>query len=163
MTVSNLVRLYPLSPVQPASRPAPTVPTTPATRAFYRALQEGADLPTQEAARRWSQAILRTLGELLDRPARRALAFALPPELATALLEAPGPLHFRPRRLPQDWFLRTAALRSGASDATEAIQPVHTVFQLLKGMVKRETGERIVSALPAEVATIWHGAQHLVS
>lgn len=155
MTVSNLVRLYPLSRVEYDNQRRSTLAVTPAALAFYRALQEQAQLPTQEAARRWSQGILRTLGEFLDRPARRALAFALPPELAAALLEAPAPLHFRSRRLPLERFLRTVALRSGALDGWEARPPVSAAFQLLQEMVEPDTEDRILSALPEEVGALW--------
>jgi uncharacterized protein (DUF2267 family) len=162
MTVSNLVRLYPLSSVEHDQRRS-TVAVTPAALAFYRALQEQAHLPTQEAARRWSHGILRTLGEFLDRPARRALAFTLPPELAAALLEAPAPLHFRPRRLPLERFLRTVALRSGALDESEAKRPVSAAFHLLQEMVEPDTEVRILSALPEEVGALWRDMHPLAN
>lgn len=159
MTVSHLVRLYPLPSVERDYQRRPTLAVTPAALAFYKALQGEAELPTQEAARRWSQGILRTLGEFLDRPARRALAFALPPELAAALLEAPDPLHFRPRHLPLERFLRTVALRSGALDETEARRPVSAAFHLLQAMVAPDTEVRILGALPGEVGAFWRGVQ----
>jgi uncharacterized protein (DUF2267 family) len=163
MTVSNLVRLHPVTPPRAAYERAPISPTSPEAAAFYQAVQEAANLPTVADARRWTHAILRTLGELLNRPARRALAFALPPELAAALLEAPGPRYARNPQLPLDRFLRTAALRSGATDAAAALQPVRTTFELLRAQLQPDVARRVAGSLPPEVAVMWDAAQPVLS
>jgi uncharacterized protein (DUF2267 family) len=157
MTISNLVRLQPVAP----ARPLPATPISAEALDFYLAIQQNANLATAADARRWSHAILRTLGELLSRPVRRTLAFALPPELAAALLEAPDPLFVRHGQLPLERFLRTAALRSGATEVAAARRPVRTTFHLLKALLSPDVGARVAAALPAEVAAFWEEAQPL--
>jgi uncharacterized protein (DUF2267 family) len=161
MTISKLAHLQPVAPTRDAARRASVAATSAEALAFYQAVQQSANLATMADARRWNNAILRTLGELLSRPVRRTLAFALPPELAAALLEAPDPLFALHGQLPLERFLRTAALRSGATEAAAARRPVRTTFHLLKALLAPEVGGRVAGALPAEVAAFWEEAQPL--
>lgn len=125
---------------------------------YYRTIQELAFLPTVEHAKRWSNAVLRTLGFHLNRHTKRELARALPPELAEPLTRPFRLLHFRDPNLPLKQFIKEAALRGGNTDPDFARYPVRAVFRSLRTLLDSDLDQQVAEALPSAVATFWKNA-----
>ncbi|MCA9940904.1 MAG: DUF2267 domain-containing protein [Anaerolineales bacterium] len=126
---------------------------------FYQYVQEAGSLRTPQHARRWSEATLKTLALNLDRGTKKALAHALPSELADALLRIFWLAHFRDQHLPVLKFQKQVANRSGATDAQFARKPVSAVFHGLKALVNDDgLRQRVAQALSPEVRHLWEEA-----
>ena len=125
---------------------------------YYRYVQEAGKLRTAEHAERWSDGILRTLGVNLDRGTKRALARALPDELARSLTRVFWLLHFRDPNLTAAEFQRMAARRSGNTDADFARYPVLAVFGGIKQMIDADLARNVAESLAPEIRELWHEA-----
>ncbi len=126
---------------------------------FYQYVQNAGSLRSPQHARRWSDGVLKTLGLHLDRGTKRALAGALPPELAASLTRVFWLAHFRDRRLPAQRFQKQAANRSGVTDAQFARAPILAIFRGVKELINDDELSRRVSAtLSPEVRGLWEEA-----
>lgn len=125
---------------------------------FYGRVQQTANLRTPQHAKRWSTGVLKSLGLQLDGGTKRALAKALPKELATDLKGVFWLLHFRNGRLTTYEFQRQVGLRSGNTDAEYARQPVLAVFGAIKQMIDRDLNDKVAKSLPVAIAELWQQA-----
>lgn len=125
---------------------------------FYLQIQQQANLRTPAHARRWSTAVLRTLGLNLGRRAKKRLARALPPEMATEMNRAFWLLHFPNPQLSSQEFLRQVGRRSGHSDADFARFPTVAIFSNIKRLIDAETSEEVAKSLSPEVRELWQQA-----
>jgi uncharacterized protein (DUF2267 family) len=125
---------------------------------YYQQVQKRGKLPTPDHARRWSVAVLNTLGLNLDRGTKKKLARALPPELAEALTRTFWLVHFRNPNLSSYEFQNQVARRSGNSDADFARIPVLAVFARLKSLLDSELSDRVAQSLAPEVRRLWQEA-----
>jgi uncharacterized protein (DUF2267 family) len=125
---------------------------------FYTQVQQKANLPTPQHARRWTTGILKSLGLQLDGGTKRALAKALPKELARDLTGVFWLLHFRNGRLTTGEFQRQVGLRSGNTDSQYARQPIVAVFGAVKGMIDKEMKDKVEKSLPAAIGELWREA-----
>jgi uncharacterized protein (DUF2267 family) len=125
---------------------------------FYEHVQQTGKLRTLPHARRWSDGILRTLGFTLDRRTKKALAKALPEELAHSLTRVFWLVHFRNQNLSQDEFQKMSARRSGNTDAAFAYYPILAVFSGLKQMIDSDLDKQVANALPPEISKLWKEA-----
>lgn len=126
---------------------------------FYRHVQKVGLLRTPDHARRWTDGVLRTLGISLDRGTKKALANALPEELADSLTAVFWLLHFRDPQLPALEFQKQAARRSGNTDPTFARYPVLAVFGGVKQMIDDNLQRRVAESLAPEVRALWEQAE----
>jgi uncharacterized protein (DUF2267 family) len=125
---------------------------------FYRQVQRTAQLHTLGHARRWTAGVLKTLGLNLAGRTKRAVARALPAELAASLKGVFWLVHFRNRQLTGRQFLQQAARRSGHSDAEFARLPTLAVFAGLRTFLDSETQEDVARSLSPELRELWEGA-----
>lgn len=122
---------------------------------FYQYVQEKGHLRSLDHAQRWSDGVLRTLGENLDRGTKRSLAKALPDELAGRLTRVFYLLRFRDQGLSSEEFQKKAALRSGNTDARFARQPVIAVFGGVRQIIDGDLDRRVADDLSPEVRELW--------
>jgi uncharacterized protein (DUF2267 family) len=122
---------------------------------FYQFVQEKGQLRSREHAYQWSEGVLRTLGENLDRGTKRSLAKALPDELADWLTRVFYLLHFRNKELSSQAFQKKAALRSGNTDARFARQPVIAVFGGVRPIIDSNLDRQVADTLSPEVRELW--------
>lgn len=126
---------------------------------FYQHVQNAGSLRTSRHAHRWSDGVLKTLGLHLDRGTKRALAQALPPELAASLTRVFWLAHFRDSRLSAQQFQKQAANRSGVTDAQFARTPILAIFGGVKEMINDgELSRRVAATLSPEVRSLWEEA-----
>jgi uncharacterized protein (DUF2267 family) len=125
---------------------------------FYEFVQSDADLRTPEHARRWTHAVLRTMGFNLSGSTRKSLARALPKQLGDELSRGFKLLSFFNGRKPADEFFKEVARRSGNSDAQYARAASASVFRGLKQTLDADMSREVGNALPKEVGRIWDGA-----
>jgi uncharacterized protein (DUF2267 family) len=126
---------------------------------YYAYVLSAGKLRTPAHARRWSDAILKTLGFHLNRKTKRALAKALPKELADALQEVFWLLHFRDPELTLQTFQEQVARRSGNSNAEFAYHPTLAVFAAVKQFTDSDLDRQVAEALSPEVSELWRQAK----
>lgn len=126
---------------------------------YYEYVMAAGKLRTMGHARRWSDAVLKTLGFHLNRKAKRALAKALPDELAEALQDVFWLLHFRDPGLTRLTFQKEVARRAGNSNAEFAYHPCLAVFTAVKQFTDGDLNQQVAEALSPEVSELWQQAQ----
>lgn len=127
---------------------------------FYQTVQTAGRLRTTAHARRWTQAVLQTLGTFLPRGVKRELARSLPKELGGDLTDVFWLLHFPDRNVLAQEFQRRVALRAGNTDLHFAYYPTRAVFAALQPLLTSDLRRRVGEALSPEVRVIWEQAQH---
>jgi uncharacterized protein (DUF2267 family) len=125
---------------------------------YYQQVQTIGKLRTPDHARRWSTAVLNTLGDNIDGRTKGKLAKALPDELAHDLTRV-----FRFKRFVYKdmlaWeFQNQVARRSGNTDPQFARFPVLAVFHAIKSFADNDLGSAVAEALPTEVSALWQQA-----
>lgn len=125
---------------------------------FYEYVQQHGKLLTERQAQRWTDGVLRTLGMNLGRGTKKKLASALPDELAAPLTRVFWLLHFRNESMGQEEFQRTAARRSGNTDADFAQYPTLAVFGGIKRLVNDDLQREVAENLAPEISGLWQKA-----
>ncbi len=126
---------------------------------FYQYVQNAGSLRSRQHARRWSDGVLKTLGLHLDGSTKKALARALPPELAASLTRVFWLAHFRDHHLSAYWFQKQAANRSGVTDAQFARAPILAIFRGVKELSNDDNlNRRVADTLSPEVRSLWEEA-----
>lgn len=125
---------------------------------YYDFVQEHGKLRTPDHARRWSTAVLKTLGFNLDKSTKKALAHALPEPLAQDLTRVFWLLHFQNKHLTAAEFYDQVARRSGNTDIAFARHPTKAVFGGIKGLVDSQLNQRVAEALSPEMRAVWEQA-----
>lgn len=125
---------------------------------YYQAVQNNAGILTEAQTRRWSTAVLKTLGLNLNKRAKRTLASALPDELAGDLTRVFWLAHFRNVNLPAQEFQSMVARRSGQSDPQFARRAITAVFSGLKQIIDKDTSDKVIDSLSPELADLWTNA-----
>ena len=128
---------------------------------FYEYVHKQGMLRTVNHAKKWSDAVLRTLGEVLNLKTRRALRNALPQELGQVLSDFFWLLNFRDPELRSDQFCQTVARRSGNSNSEFAHYPIAAVFSGLMHFIDSELEEKVIRSLSPELKIMWQQAQSL--
>lgn len=131
----------------------------PGLEQYYNYVVNAGKLPTREHAQRWSNGVLKTLGICLDGRTKRALAKALPQELADSLKGVFWLLHFRDPRMSSEEFRLRAGRRSGNTDAEFAIYPTLAVFGGIKAYIDSGLEDRVSDSLAQEVRELWQIAE----
>jgi uncharacterized protein (DUF2267 family) len=131
--------------------------TTDLANYYDTVLKEG-KLRTPIHARRWSTAVLKTLGVNLDRRTKKKLARALPDELANDLTRLFWLAHFRNTNLSRHEFQYMVSRRSGNSDADFARYPISAVFHGLKALIDHDTSDAVAKTLAPDVRALWEAA-----
>lgn len=126
--------------------------------AYYDHVQTAGSLRTEMHAKRWSTAVLKSLGFNLDRKTKKELANALPNELAGDLTRVFWLLHFRNQQLELNEFLNQISRRSGNSDWQFAKVPTRAVFHAVKEMVGKDLSDKVADSLAPEVSELWKNA-----
>ncbi|MGW8318010.1 MAG: DUF2267 domain-containing protein [Candidatus Promineifilaceae bacterium] len=122
---------------------------------FYEHVREAGKLPTSQHALRWTNAVLKALGTVLDGSTKRSLAKELPKPLAQSLTSVFWLLHFRDPNLSDEEFLKRVAIRSGNSDPEFARYPTRAVFSQLRQLISPEVDQKVTDALSPEVSQLW--------
>ncbi|MFW6184284.1 MAG: DUF2267 domain-containing protein [Chloroflexota bacterium] len=122
---------------------------------YYQYVQQKGKLRTDAHAKRWSDGILKTLGLNMDRGAKKALARALPDELANSLTRVFWLLHFRNENLSREEFQKTSARRSGNTDADFAYYPIVAVFGGLKQLIDADLQRQVADSLAPGIRELW--------
>jgi uncharacterized protein (DUF2267 family) len=125
---------------------------------YFQTIQNKGSLRTPEHARRWSTAVLKTLGFNLDGRAKKKLAKALPPELGDDLKRVFWLLHFQNNQLTSHDFQNQVSRRSGNSDPQFAKTPILAVFHGVKQLVDSGTQQAVADSLSPEVRELWEKA-----
>ncbi len=126
--------------------------------AYYQSIQTNGSLLTPGQSRRWSQAVLRTLGLNLDRKTKKQLAQTLPEEPAQDLMRAFWLVHFRDKNKPAEVFFKDAARRGGNTDAQFAKIPTTAVFHALKQFAGQDVSDKVAESLAPEIRAYWEQA-----
>jgi uncharacterized protein (DUF2267 family) len=122
---------------------------------YYQTVQSMGNLPTPEHARRWSTAVLKTLGVNLDRKTKKKLAKALPEELGNDLYRLFWLVHFRNKNMSKQEFQFEVSKRSGNSDWQFARTPIQAVFHGLQALIDQDTQEKVADSLAPQVREMW--------
>jgi uncharacterized protein (DUF2267 family) len=125
---------------------------------YYLHVESVGKLLTRHHANRWSDAVLKTLGTVLDGRSKRALAKALPDELSRSLRGVFWLLHFRDPQMRSHEFQQRVARRAGNTDPEFARLPIVAVFEAVSRYVDADLSGRMSRTLPPEVATLWQEA-----
>lgn len=125
---------------------------------YYQTVQTIGDLRTPEHARRWSTAVLKTLGVNLDRKTKKRLTQALPQELGQDLTRLFWLLHFRNKAMTKQEFQFEVSKRSGNSDWQFARMPIQAVFHGVIDLVDKNTQQAVADSLAPEVREMWQNA-----
>lgn len=125
---------------------------------FYDYVQGHGKLLTNQQAQRWTDGVLRTLGMNLGKGTKKKLASALPSQLAASLTRVFWLLHFRNESIGKEEFQRTAARRSGNTDADFAQYPTLAVFGAIKQLVNDDLQREVANNLAPEISELWQKA-----
>lgn len=125
---------------------------------FIEQIQSKGKLRSAAHARRWCEAVLKTLALNLDGRTKKQLARALPPDLARSFSRIFWLAHFRDAGLSSQEFLNMVSRRSGNTDVAFARFPTTAVFGALKQLVGPDLSERVSQALAPEVRQLWQQA-----
>ena len=125
---------------------------------YYETVQNKGSLRTLAHARRWSTAVLKTLGFNLDGKTKKKLANALPKELADDVKRVFWLLHFRNNQLTSHEFQNQVSRRSGNSDPQFARTPILAVFHGVKQLVDNDIQQAVADSLSPEVRELWEKA-----
>lgn len=139
---------------QKTSRQEPSVDLNP----YYEYIEKNGKLRSPEHARRWSRGVLNMFGTVLDGRTKRALAKALPDELAAPLKSVFWLIHFRNSNMTSYEFQNRVARRSGNSDARFARFPTMAVFGAVKQIINKELTDRVAQTLAPELRDLWQNA-----
>jgi len=125
---------------------------------YYQIVQTMGSLRTPGHARRWSMAVLKTLGVNLDRKTKKKLAKALPEELGHDLKRLFWLVHFRNKNMTQQEFQFEVSKRSGNSDWQFAKMPITAVFHGVKELIDNDTNQAVAKSLAPDVRDLWQQA-----
>lgn len=125
---------------------------------YYQHVKDRGSLRTHDHAVRWSNATLNMLGVNLDGRTKKALAKALPDDLARSLTRVFWLLHFRNTNLPAKEFQRRVGLRAGNTDWEFARIPVVAVFGGIKQMINTDLQKQVEKTLAPELRQLWQQA-----
>ncbi len=125
---------------------------------YYQTVQTRGSLRTPDHARRWSTAVLKTLGVNLDRKTKKKLAKALPEELGNDLKRLFWLVHFRNKNMTKQEFQFEVSKRSGNSDWQFAKIPVTAVFHGVKALIDNDTNQAVANSLAPDVRDLWQQA-----
>ncbi len=125
---------------------------------YFEEVRTLGKLRTVDHARRWSTAVLNTLGDNINGGTKKRLASSLPEELAHDLKRIFRFKRFVYKDLPATEFQQQAARRGGNTDPQFARYPIIAVFNGIKGMIDSETQLAVAEALPTEVSELWNQA-----
>ena len=125
---------------------------------YYQTVQNKGSLRTPAHARRWSTAVLKTLGFNLDGKTKKQLAKALPDELGNDIKRVFWLLHFRDANLSSHEFQNEVSRRSGNSDPQFAKTPILAVFHGVKALVDNSVQQAVADSLAPEVRELWEKA-----
>ncbi|MCA9947324.1 MAG: DUF2267 domain-containing protein [Ardenticatenaceae bacterium] len=125
---------------------------------YYQTVQNKGSLRTPAHARRWSTAVLKTLGFNLDGRTKKKLAKALPEELGNDVKRVFWLAHFKNKQLSSHEFQNQVSRRSGNSDPQFAKTPILAVFHGVKQMVDNNTQQAVAQSLSPEVRELWEKA-----
>lgn len=129
-----------------------------ALQAYYDNVQENGLLLTDDLARRWSGAVLRTLGYNMAGNAKKKLAGALPAELARELTRGFKLVPYTNSRMTTEAFFREVAGRSGNTDPAFAETVTLAVFSSLKQIAGSDLSRQVGNGLPREIGSLWNKA-----
>lgn len=125
---------------------------------YYQIVEKDGYLRTPDHARRWSTAVLKTLGVNLSSKTKKQLAKALPQELANDLTRVFWLIHFRNTNMSRLDFQAEVAKRSGNTDAQFAREPIKAVFRGLKTLTNSDTQKAVADSLSPELREMWQNA-----
>lgn len=125
---------------------------------YYQTVQTLGSLRTPAHARRWSTAVLKTLGVNLDRKTKKKLAKALPEELSHDLTRLFWLVHFRNKNMSQYDFQFEVSKRSGNSDWQFTKIPITAVFHGVKALIDNDTNQAVAKSLTPDVRELWQQA-----
>ena len=127
-------------------------------QSYFTQVQTMGSLRTEMHAKRWSTAVLKTLGFNLDGRTKKQLAKALPEELGVDVTRVFWLLHFQDKTLSQQEFLNQVSRRSGNTDWQFAKIPTTAVFRSVKKMIDKDLSDAIPDSLSPEVSALWKNA-----
>jgi uncharacterized protein (DUF2267 family) len=125
---------------------------------YYQYVRIAGKLRTENHARRWSDGVLRTLGTALAPKTRRALAKALPSELAQSVKGVFWLLHFRDPNQSRGEFLQRAGRRSGNSNGEFAAIPSAAVLAGLRLFISPALDQQVAKSLAPDLRDYWEEA-----
>jgi uncharacterized protein (DUF2267 family) len=125
---------------------------------YYDFVQERASLRTPDHARRWSSAVLRTMGFNMSGGTRKSLSRELPEELGRELSRGFKLLSFFDGGKSADEFFKEVSRRSGNSDPHFARTATTAIFGGLKRTIDADLSRQVGNSLPREVGRLWNEA-----
>lgn len=126
---------------------------------YYERVQKNGSLREEKHAKRWSMAVLQTLGLNLTSGAKRALKDALPKELGEQLTDVWWLIHFPNSDMSMQEFQERVGRRAGNTDIRFARIPTIATFGALKNLLNNNSVvEEVAKGLSPELKAVWEGA-----
>lgn len=125
---------------------------------YYELVKKNGNLRTTDHAKRWSRAVLQTLGLNLPRSAKKTLSNALPKELSNDLSDVWWLIHFRNTDMSLAEFQERVGRRAGNTDIRFARIPTKAVFGALQTVVGSNVAKEVGDSLAPELKTLWMSA-----
>ena len=127
---------------------------------YYDLVQTNGNLRTRDHAKRWSRAVLQTLGlnfkfGAVGRQAKRSLTEALPDELGEQLNGVWWLIHFPNSNMSLQEFQERVGRRAGNTDIRFARIPTAAVFGAVQTLVNKSVADEVGKALSPELSTLW--------
>ncbi|MGB1252170.1 MAG: DUF2267 domain-containing protein [Candidatus Promineifilaceae bacterium] len=122
---------------------------------YYELVQTNGSLRSNLHAKRWSLAVLQTLGLNLSKAAKASLANALPDELSAQLKDVWWLIHFRNTDMSLQEFQERVGRRAGNTDIRFARIPTGAVFGAVQTLVSNSVAREVADSLSPELKALW--------
>lgn len=126
--------------------------------AFYQHVQAAGSLRTEMHAKRWTRAVLQTLGLNVSGAAKKALKSALPKEIGDYVNDVFWLFNFRDENMTAEYFQDRVGRRAGNTDKVFARIPTQAVFGGVRSMISSDLDRKVAESLSPEVRALWEGA-----
>ncbi len=125
---------------------------------FYEFVQSAGQLRTEMHAKRWTRAVLQTLGLNISGAAKKALRGALPSELGDHVGRVFWLFNFRDENMTAEYFQDRVGRRAGNTDKLFAKVPTQAVFGAVRSMVSSDAASKVADSLSPELRELWDSA-----
>lgn len=125
---------------------------------FYQHVQTAGSLRTEMHAKRWTRAVLQTLGLNVSGAAKKSLQTALPQELGDHVGRVFWLFNFRDDNMTAEYFQDRVGRRAGNTDKIFARIPTMAVFGGVRAMISSDVDQKVAESLSPEVRELWDNA-----
>ncbi len=125
---------------------------------FYSTVQSVGNLRTEDHAKRWTQAVMQTLGLNISGSAKKKLKNALPKGIGDHLSDVFWLFNFRNTNMTASYFQERVGRRAGNTDREFAKFPTLGVFAAIQEIVSENVSQSVAKSLSPELKEMWEKA-----